>query len=158
MPLPAGTKLPAFSTTLQNSEPFSHTTAKGQWLVLYFYPKDDTITCTKQACLFRDNMEQFRGLHAVVIGVSPDSHKAHNAFITKYNLNYNLIVDEDHKLCTLFDTWKEKSLYGHKYMGVERTTYLVNPEGIIVETFEKVRVKDHVKKIVKAMLANGATA
>lgn len=116
---------------------------------MYFYPKDATSGCTAEACDFRDSMKRLTKLDVRVVGVSPDGVTSHEKFITKYDLNFPLVADEDHAFCEAFDTWKEKSMYGRKYMGVERTTYIINPKGVIVKTYEKVKVPGHVDAIIK---------
>ena len=146
MALDPGKKAPAFSGLKD---------AKGQWLVLYFYPKDNTSGCTTEACDFRDNMKRLSSKKVVVIGVSPDSAKSHDKFIEKYDLNFTLIADEDKKVCEKYDVWKEKSMYGRKYMGVVRTTYLIDPKGKIVHTWPKVKVKGHVDDVLDVLGQNG---
>ncbi len=116
---------------------------------MYFYPKDATSGCTAEACDFRDSMKRLTKLDVRVVGVSPDGVASHEKFITKYDLNFPLVADEHHAFCEAFDTWKEKSMYGRKYMGVERTTYIINPKGVIVKTYEKVKVPGHVDAIIK---------
>ena len=146
MALDPGKKAPAFSGLKD---------AKGQWLVLYFYPKDNTSGCTTEACDFRDNMKRLSSKKVVVICVSPDSAKSHDKFIEKYDLNFTLIADEDKKVCEKYDVWKEKSMYGRKYMGVVRTTYLIDPKGKIVHTWPKVKVKGHVDDVLDVLGQNG---
>ncbi len=146
MALDPGKKAPAFSGLKD---------AKGQWLVLYFYPKDNTSGCTTEACDFRDSMKRLSSKKVVVIGVSPDSAKSHDKFIEKYDLNFTLIADEDKKVCEKYDVWKEKSMYGRKYMGVVRTTYLIDPKGKIVHTWPKVKVKGHVDDVLDVLGQNG---
>ncbi len=151
MPLQPKTKAPLFTTTNQHGEKFSLKDVLGTNIVLYFYPKDDTKTCTKQACELRDNMQRITAHNAVVIGVSPDDEHSHQKFINKYDLNFTLITDTTTKLCNKYDVWHEKTLYGRTYMGVERTTYIINKKGVITHTFEKVRVKGHVDAIIEAL-------
>lgn len=149
MALTPGTKAPSINA-LKN--------AKGSWVVLYFYPKDDTSACTAEACDFRDSMKRITKSGALVIGVSPDSVKSHDKFIQKYDLNFPLVSDEDKTICEAYDVWKEKSMYGRKYMGVERTTYLIDPKGKIVHTWEKVKVKGHVDDVLGVLKELGAAA
>jgi peroxiredoxin Q/BCP len=148
MALTEGTKAPAFTAATDGNGTFALSQAKGSWLVLYFYPKDDTSGCTAEACGFRDNMKVLTSLDVKVVGVSPDSPKKHDAFVKKYDLNFALVSDEDHSVCEAYDTWKEKSMYGRKYMGVERTTYIIDPKGKIAATFAKVSVPGHVDAVI----------
>ena len=120
-----------------------------KWLVLYFYPKDNTSGCTTEACDFRDNMERITALGATVIGVSPDSPKSHVGFKTKQNLNFILLSDESKEMLSDYAVWKEKSMYGRKYMGVERTTYIISPDQKIAKIYSKVKVSGHVDQIIK---------
>ncbi len=136
----------------------SHATTKinlqdyrGQYVVLYFYPKDDTSGCTSQAVAFRDLLKQFTALNAVIFGVSKDSIKSHDDFIAKYNLNFPLLADETTQTCQAYGVWVEKSMYGRKYMGIERSTFLINPEGIISHIWRKVKVVNHGNKILEIL-------
>lgn len=158
MALDAGTKAPAFAAPTDGNGTFALKDAKGSWLVLYFYPKDDTSGCTAQACDFRDSMKPITKMGVAVVGVSPDSVKRHDAFKAKYDLNFTLVSDEDHAICEAYDTWKEKSMYGRKYMGVERTTYIIDPKGKIAATFAKVSVPGHVAAVMEKLVELGATA
>ena len=121
---------------------------KGKNIVLYFYPKDNTAGCTTEACDFRDNIQNFRDLNAIILGVSRDSLASHDKFITKLSLPFVLLSDPDKTVCKLYDVIKEKNMYGKKYMGVERSTFLINKERILVEEFRKVRVKGHIEKVL----------
>jgi peroxiredoxin Q/BCP len=156
MALTEGTKAPAFTAATDGNGTFALSQAKGSWLVLYFYPKDDTSGCTAEACGFRDNMKVLTSLDVKVVGVSPDSPKKHDAFVKKYDLNFALVSDEDHAVCEAYDTWKEKSMYGRKYMGVERTTYIIDPKGKIAATFAKVSVPGHVDAVIARLKELGA--
>ena len=156
MALTEGTKAPAFTAATDGNGTFALSQAKGSWLVLYFYPKDDTSGCTTEACGFRDNMQVLTSLGVSVVGVSPDSPKKHDAFKTKYDLNFTLVSDEDHTVCEAYDTWKEKSMYGRKYMGVERTTYIIDPKGTIVASYAKVSVTGHVDAVIARLKELGA--
>ncbi len=120
---------------------------KGKWIVLYFYPKDNTPGCSKEACDFTDNLKDFENLNAVVLGVSPDSPKKHRNFIEKKNLKITLLSDEDKKILSEYGVWQLKKMFGKKYMGVVRTTYLINPDGEIAYRWDKVKVKEHVQKV-----------
>ncbi|NGU67267.1 peroxiredoxin [Clostridium perfringens] len=121
---------------------------KGKNIVLYFYPKDNTAGCTTEACDFRDNIQSFHDLNAIILGVSRDSLASHDKFITKLSLPFVLLSDPDETVCKLYDVIKEKNMYGKKYMGVERSTFLINKEGILIEEFRKVRVKGHIEKVL----------
>ncbi len=120
---------------------------KGKWVVLYFYPKDNTPGCSKEACDFTDNLKDFENLNAVVLGVSPDSPKRHRNFIAKKNLKIPLLSDEDKKILSEYGVWQLKKMFGKEYMGIVRTTYLINPEGEIAYRWDKVKVKEHVQKV-----------
>ncbi|HFE9683361.1 TPA: peroxiredoxin [Clostridium perfringens] len=121
---------------------------KGKNIVLYFYPKDNTAGCTTEACDFRDNIQSFHDLNAIILGVSRDSLASHDKFITKLSLPFVLLSDPDETVCKLYDVIKEKNMYGKKYMGVERSTFLINKKGILIEEFRKVRVKGHIEKVL----------
>ena len=119
----------------------------GERIVLYFYPKDNTSGCTQEACDFRDNINRLSA-KATVIGVSPDSIKSHKSFKDKQELNFILLSDTEHKLAEAFRVWKEKSMYGRKYMGIERSTFIISPEGKIEKEWRKVKVKGHVDEVL----------
>ncbi|MGQ9819300.1 MAG: peroxiredoxin [Candidatus Kapaibacteriales bacterium] len=121
----------------------------GKWVVLYFYPKDHTSGCTKEACSFRDNMEDLTQLGAIVIGVSPDTIKSHQSFRSKYNLNFTLVADPEKEICKLYDVIGEKSMYGKKYFGVKRTTYIIDPTGHVRWVNPNVKVDGHVEEVKK---------
>ncbi len=124
---------------------------RGKNVVLYFYPQDDTTGCTKEACSFRDNLPKFGKLDAVILGISKDSIDSHEKFIKKYDLNFPLLSDEDLKAHKLYDTWREKNLYGRKYMGTERSTFVINKSGRIVKIFRKVKVDGHEGEVLQAL-------
>jgi thioredoxin-dependent peroxiredoxin len=121
------------------------------YIVLYFYPKDDTPGCTTEACNFRDNMDLLSEAGALVYGISPDSIKAHDKFIQKYDLPFPLLADEGSKVAIAYGVWKEKSMYGKKYMGVERTTFLINPDGTIAKIWRKVKPAGHAEEVLKTI-------
>lgn len=146
-----GKPAPDFTAPIDNGTTISLSDFKGKPVVLYFYPQDDTETCTKQACAFRDNMERLTSKGAVVIGVSPDSVQLHGKFKTKYDLNFMLVSDEDKSICNKYGVWAMKSLYGRDYMGVVRTTFVINADGIITHVFTNVRIKGHVDKVLDAL-------
>lgn len=120
---------------------------KGQKVILYFYPKDNTSGCTQEACDFRDNLNRLTK-YAPVVGVSPDSIKSHKSFREKQGLNFILLSDSEHKLAQKFDVWIEKSMYGRKYMGIERSTFIIDENGNIEKEWRKVKVKGHVDEVV----------
>jgi len=120
-------------------------------IVLYFYPQDDTPTCTQQACDFRDNMERLTELGCIVIGISPDNEKSHNKFIKKFDLNYILLSDNDHAVAEQYGVWGEKTLFGRTYMGIIRSTFIINEKGILTHVFSNVRLKGHIDNIVLAL-------
>ena len=124
---------------------------KGKWIVLYFYPKDNTPGCTTEACEFTEAEPDFSKLDAIILGVSPDSPKKHRNFIEKKELGITLLSDEDKEVCNLFGVWQLKKMCGREYMGVVRSTFIINPDGYIDASWEKVRVKGHVEA-VKAKL------
>ena len=123
---------------------------RGKRLVLYFYPKDDTSGYTQEACDFRDNINRITS-KAVVVGVSPDSIKSHKKFKENQELNFILLSDSEHKLAEAFGVWKEKSMYGRKYMGIERSTFVISPEGSIEKEWRKVKVKGHVDEVLESI-------
>ena len=125
---------------------FSLNDFKGQRVILYFYPKDNTSGCTQEACDFRDNINRLT-CYATVIGLSPDSIKSHKSFKEKHSLNFILLSDPEHKLAEKFEVWKEKSMYGRKYMGIERSTFIIDKNGKIEKEWRKVKVKGHVDEV-----------
>lgn len=124
---------------------------RGKTVVLYFYPRDATPGCTTEACDFRDNHKAFLRKGAVVLGVSPDSAESHKKFKAKHGLTFPLLVDEGHALCAAFGVWRGKTLYGRKFMGVERSTFVIGPDGVIVEALRKVGVAGHAKSLLEAL-------
>ena len=146
--LQKGDKAPAFSGKDENGKTISLADFKGKKLVLYFYPKDDTSGCTAQACNLRDNLPALKNAGYEVVGVSVDDEKSHQKFISKFGLNFPLIADTDHQLVQAYDVWKEKSMYGRKYMGTVRTTFLIDENGIITDIIEKVKTDAHAAQIL----------
>lgn len=146
-----GKKAPAFNLKDQDGNPHSLKDYAGGYVVLYFYPKDDTSGCTKQACQFRDALADFEGLDAQVLGVSPQDEKSKAKFAQKHELNFPILADNDAKICDKYGVWQEKSMYGNTYMGVVRTTYVIGPDGKVIERMDKVRVPDHAKKVAKVL-------
>ncbi len=147
-------KAPAFTLPDQNGKKVSLKDFLGKKVVLYFYPKDNTPGCTKEACDFRDAIEDFKKIKAVVLGISPDSVESHKKFADKYNLPFPLLSDPEKKVLQKYGVWKEKSMYGRKYMGVERTTVIINEKGKIIKIFPKVKVKGHVDEVKKVLKEN----
>ncbi len=152
MNLTTGDQAPNFATPSSTGQNISLKDFEGkQNIVLYFYPKDDTPGCTVQACGFRDEIKAIEKLNATVLGVSPDSLKSHDKFISKFKLPFNLLSDEDKKLCQDYGVWVEKSMYGRKYMGVARTTFIINTKGRIVKIFEKVKPEGHNQDVIEVL-------
>jgi thioredoxin-dependent peroxiredoxin len=148
--LSEGDKAPAFSSKDQNGKPVSLENFKGRKVVLYFYPEDDTPTCTVEACNLRDNFSLLKKKGIVVLGVSPDNQEKHKKFEEKFHLPFTLVVDDDKKIIDKYGVWGEKNLYGRKYMGLHRTTFLIDEQGIIKKIFRKPTSKIHAEEIVKA--------
>lgn len=148
-----GKAAPAFTLATDTGETLSLQDLKGQKVVLYFYPKDDTSGCTAQACEFRDSMPRFTNDSAVILGVSPDSVKSHQKFKLKYELPFTLLADTEKTVAEAYGVWKEKSMYGRKYMGVERTTFLIDASGILRQIFEKVKPAGHAAAVAEALAA-----
>ena len=146
-----GKAIPDFKGRITNELIIKFSDYKGQNIVIYFYPKDNTPGCTKEGEDFRDYFADFKKNNTIIIGVSRDSVASHDKFTCKYNFPFQLISDEDEKVCKLFDVIKEKNMYGRKYMGIERSTFLINHEGTLVNEWRKVRVKGHVEKVLEAL-------
>jgi peroxiredoxin Q/BCP len=151
MTLEIGAKAPAFSMKTDGNGKVSLSELKGKNVVLYFYPKDDTSGCTAEACGFRDQLPKFKKLDAVVVGVSRDSVESHDKFKKKYDINFTLGSDETGKVTEAYGVWVEKNMYGKKYMGIERATYLIDGKGIIRGVWRKVKVPGHVEEVAKAI-------
>jgi peroxiredoxin Q/BCP len=144
-------KAPDFSLKNGDGVNVSLNQFKGKKIVLYFYPKDLTSGCTKEACDFRDVHPEFEKLNTVVLGISPDDEKSHRKFSGKYELPFTLLSDNERKVVEAYGVWKEKSMYGRKYMGVERTTFVVDEKGVIVKIFPKVKVEGHVEEVLEVL-------
>ncbi|HAJ35511.1 MAG TPA: thioredoxin-dependent thiol peroxidase [Chloroflexi bacterium] len=149
--LGVGVMAPEFTAVTESGETVSLRDYRGKRVVLYFYPKDDTPGCTTQACGFRDNYPVIEEKNAVVLGVSPDSAKSHQKFKTKFNLPFTLLVDEDHAIAEAYGVWVEKSMYGKKYMGIERSHFVIDEEGRIVEAKVKVKPEESVASALAAL-------
>jgi peroxiredoxin Q/BCP len=149
--LSVGDKAPAFSTTDQDGHPVKLSDFTGRKVVLYFYPKDDTPGCTKEACNFRDAWPKLRRKKVEVLGVSVDGEKSHKRFADKFSLPFTLLADTEKKIVNDYGVWGEKSLYGRKYMGTNRVTYLIDERGRIAAVWPKVKVDDHVDEVLQAI-------
>ncbi len=149
--LAVGTQAPDFTLPDQNGEEHSLSDYRGQKVILYFYPKDNTAGCTKQACGFGERYPQFREKGAVVIGVSKDSVRSHKNFETKHNLPFTLLSDPELSAIQAYDVWKEKKNYGRTYMGIVRTTYLIDEEGVIIRAMDKVKAAKNPEEMLEAL-------
>lgn len=149
--LNVGDRAPAFALADQDGTTRSLEDYRGRWLVLYFYPKDDTPGCTKEACGFRDASEDLRALDAAVVGVSADDAAAHAKFAAKYDLNFPLLVDPDKVVLEAYGAWGEKQMYGKTYMGVARITYIIDPDGTIAKVWPKVKADGHAAEVQAAL-------
>ena len=153
MTVEIGKPAPKFEMPTDGGGKISLAELKGKRVVLYFYPKDDTPGCTTQACGFRDSLPDFKKVKATVIGVSRDSVAKHDKFKAKYALPFTLDSDEDGKTSAAYDTWVEKSMYGRKYMGMERSTFLIDEKGIVRGLWRKIKIPGHVDEVLKAVKA-----
>lgn len=151
MPIAAGIPAPEFTLMDENSNPRSLAEFKGQPVVLYFYPKDDTPGCTTEACNFRDDNDVYQKAGVIILGVSPNSPKDHTKFKAKYNLPFTLLADTEHKICETYGVWGRKKFMGKEYDGVFRTTFLIGPNGIILKVFENVKPDGHSKEVLEAL-------
>ncbi len=149
--LKEGQRAPDFKLKNDKNEDVKLADFKGKHIVLYFYPKDDTSGCTAEACGFRDLQSEFKKLNAVILGVSPDSVASHQKFKSKYNLPFPLLSDENKEALQKYGVWKEKSMYGRKYMGVERTTFVIDKNGVIQKIFPKVKVPQHPEAVLEVV-------
>lgn len=146
-----GSTAPDFTLPSDTEGPVTLSELRGRKVVLYFYPKDDTSGCTTQACDLRDALPRFEGVDAVVLGVSPDPVASHAKFRAKYDLNFPLLADEDHAVAEAYGVWKEKSMYGRTYMGIERSTFLIDEDGVVQEAWRKVKPAEHVDLLMGAL-------
>jgi len=153
MTIDVGDRAPAITAPTDGNGKFKLSDHKGKAVILYFYPKDDTSGCTSEAGAFRDALPDFRKAGAVVVGVSRDSVKSHDKFKAKHDLTFTLVSDDEGKLCAAYGTWVEKSMYGRKYMGIERSTFLIDGKGIVRQVWRKVKVTGHVAEVLKAAKA-----
>ena len=148
-----GAKAPAFTLTADDGSKVRLSELKGGPVVLYFYPKDDTPGCTKEACAFRDASTKLKKLGAVVLGVSPDTVESHVKFREKYKLNFPLLADPDHKIAEKYGAWREKNMYGKKSMGVQRSTFVIDPAGKVAKLWTRVKVDGHDAQVLEALKA-----
>jgi len=151
--LDVGDVAPDFTLPIDGGGEITLSSMRGKKVVLYFYPKDDTSGCTKEACDFREKISEFTKAGAVVLGMSPDSVKKHDKFKAKYDLPFSLVADEEKAALEAFGVWVEKSMYGRKYMGVERSTFLIDADGSIQSVWRKVKVPGHVDAVLDALQA-----
>jgi peroxiredoxin Q/BCP len=151
MPIEEGKAAPAFTLKNAKGEKVALKDYRGKDVILYFYPKDDTPGCTIQACDFRDTGPAYEKLNAVVLGVSADSVASHAKFRTKFDLNFPLLADEDHAVCEAYGVWKEKSMYGRKFMGIERSTFLIDEKGVVAEVWRNVKPKGHAEMLEEVL-------
>ena len=144
-----GDLAPNFTLTDQNGEEHSLASYRGSWVLVYFYPKDDTPGCTKEACVLRDALPRFDGLRARVFGISKDSVESHKKFADKYGLPFPLLADETREVIDTYGVWQEKNMYGKKILGVVRTSFLIDPEGVIRKVYEKVKPETHAEEVLE---------
>jgi len=150
MQVEPGQPAPDFTLKTDGGGEVTLSALRGRKVVLYFYPRDDTPGCTSEACGFRDSMPAFEKVDAVIIGISPDNVASHNRFKAKYDLPFILASDEDHRVAELYGVWVEKSMWGRRYMGIERTTFLIDEAGIVQAVWRKVKVRGHVEAVLQA--------
>lgn len=146
-----GQAAPDFTLQANSNRTISLQDFRGQYVVLYFYPKDMTPGCTTEACDFRDYHPEFARLNTVVLGISPDDVKSHDKFAAKHELPFPLLADPDHQVAEAYGVWVLKKMYGREYMGIERSTFLIDPEGTIVKAWPKVKVKGHVEDVLQTI-------
>ena len=149
--LEVGDKAPEFTAPTDGGGKLTLKDLRGQKVILYFYPKDNTPGCTTEACDFRDNITALAEKGAAVVGVSPDGSASHDKFKSKFDLPFPLVSDPEHEISEAYGVWKEKSLYGRKFMGIERSTFVIDEKGKIAEIHRKVRVKNHVGSLIEAL-------
>jgi len=151
MTVEVGKKVPAFKLPATGDQTISLSSLKGQNIVLYFYPKDNTPGCTTEGQNFRDNIAKFKRQNCIILGVSRDSLRTHENFKAKQKFPFDLLADSEEELCTLFDVIKLKNMYGKKHLGIERSTFLINDKGVLKQEWRKVKVKDHVEEVLSAV-------
>ncbi len=151
MSLEVGDTAPAFKLSASGGKTVKLSEFKGRKVVLYFYPKDNTSGCTAEACAFRDTIADYHKQKVVILGVSPDSEASHDKFTTQFELPFTLLSDPTHEVSTAYGVWQEKSMYGRKYMGIVRTTFIINEKGKITHIFPKVKVAGHTQEVLSAL-------
>jgi peroxiredoxin Q/BCP len=151
MTLTEGKLVPDFELPSSTGETVKLSDYRGQRVLIYFYPKDMTSSCTQQACDFRDRHEEFKGLNTVILGISIDPMKQHDKFIAKYGLPFILLSDEEHQVAEKYGVWQLKKMYGKEYMGMVRSTFLIDEEGVLLKSWSKVRVKGHIEAALEAL-------
>ncbi len=152
MALSEGDEAPEFCLKDSNGKDVCLKDLRGKWVVLYFYPKDNTPGCTKEAIGFTESLEEFKGMNAMILGVSPDSEQSHIKFIDKHGLKVTLLSDPERGVLQAYGAWREKSMYGKTFLGVIRSTFVISPDGKIVRTWDKVKVKGHVDDVLNCVL------
>lgn len=152
--LKIGSLAPLFSLPNQDGKEVVLADFRGQWVVVYFYPKDDTPGCTVEACSFRDGMAELAKHNIEVLGISKDTVTSHKKFADKYELNFSILADPEHEVIENYGAWQEKSMFGKKYMGIVRSTFIVNPEGKITEIYPKVTLQGHETAVLQAILSH----
>lgn len=152
MMLKIGQKAPDFTLLDANGTPVELSAFRGKKVVLYFYPKDDTPGCTREACSFQDSLDRIKRRGAVVLGVSADNPASHGKFADKFSLTFQLLSDESKSVLKKYGVWKERSMYGRKFMGIERTTFVIDERGVVRRVFEKVKVDGHAEEVLDALL------
>jgi len=146
-----GRAAPAFNLPDQHDKKHRLSEYRGKWVVLYFYPKDNTSGCTDETCQFRDDLPRFKRAKAVLFGISPDSVASHAKFADKLGLSFDLLSDDESSICLKYGVWQQKSMYGRKYMGVVRTTFLIDPKGKVAHRWDKVKVKGHAEDVLATL-------
>lgn len=153
MTLKVGDKAPAFNLPDHTGAMHNLTDYQGRWVLLYFYPKDDTPGCTTEACTLRDNLPKFGEMQAEVIGISADSVKSHAKFVQKYGLPFTLLADEDKSVCRAYEVWAQKSMFGNLFMGIKRNSFLIDPSGKIAKIYEAVKPAEHAAQVLADLKA-----
>jgi len=151
--LEPGHKAPDFNLATDSGEKIKLSQLKGSPVVVYFYPKDDTPGCTVEACAFRDRSEELKALGATILGVSPDDAASHAKFRDKFELNFPLLVDDNHKVAEKYGAWREKNMYGKVSMGIQRSTFLIDREGKVAKVWKRVKVEGHDQQVIDALKA-----
>ena len=149
MKLKVGDKAPLFTLPDQNGQEHALADYKGKWVLLYFYPKDDTPGCTKEACTIRDNYDAFRKREIIVLGVSTDTVKEHKKFVEKHDLPFTLLADEEKEVVNLYGVWGKKKFMGREYMGTSRNSYLIDPDGNIAKVYKGVKPEEHAEEVLR---------